>query len=294
MACREWSYLGTRIWSDRAAEKAAREVFAELVASPINRRILLAADRSRVELADLVIARRQDLYSRRYPRDGETPSRDPTLEDVTALLFGESIVGAVYFPRRVSISFLMSSSGFTTAARGTDDKSRVYRAIAIAWLRSRNDPREMYMAMSTAANLDLPDQVCDLASRLLAMPGVTTLNRARAATYLMDYGNSTHLRLLDKAMTNTSVVESVRINILTEVEPEAVIHDIQVRDIALVVSLALTKQKPADYGFADRYSGSTVIENPSASSKRYYFTSDDARQKALAKWTAWRKENADK
>ena len=78
----------------------------------------------------------------------------------------------------------MSGSGFLEAARGKDAKGKVYRAIAAAWLDSRNEPREMYMAMGVASGLDLNDQVCKIAARLLAMGGVTQLYRNRAAYYL--------------------------------------------------------------------------------------------------------------
>ncbi len=292
VVCREWAFCNQVIWTDRSLEKAAREVFAELVAVPANRRLLLAIDGSRLELTELVVARRQELYNERYPRRGEVSSRDPTLEEMAALLFADSRVGSQYLPRRGSINFLMSASGFASAARGTDEKGRVYRAIAVAWLNSRNDPREMAQAMTIASNLDLSDQACALAARLLAMPGVATLPRGRAASNLVTLGNKKHIRLLEKALADTFVVDSVRVATLPD-EPEPTACEVQVRDLALVVSITLTNQKPEDYGFTDRFSGNPGYDNQSFSSKRYYFPDDATRTKALAKWAAWRKAHAD-
>ena len=63
----EWSFLGRTLWADRELDRAAREVFVELVAAPDNRRLLMAVDGSRLVLTDTVVARRQELYNRALP-----------------------------------------------------------------------------------------------------------------------------------------------------------------------------------------------------------------------------------
>jgi hypothetical protein len=290
-ACREWTFLGQVVCSNRSLEKAAREIFVELIANKDNRRVMMAIEGPRSELADLVSFRRQELYNQRYPR-GETTSRDPTLEDITALLIAESQVGSQYFPRRGSVSFLLSASGFTNAARGTDEKGQVYRAIAIAWLNSRNDPREMYMAMSVASSLELNDQICDLAVRLITMPGLTASYRSRAASNLVSFGNKRHIRLLEKATANMGVVYTVQSTIVSEGNVERVAYEIQLRDLALVISILLSEQKPKDYGLYDSY-GAANSDSQSFSYTRYYFRTEEDRKNAFAKWAEWRKAHAD-
>src|SRR5262249_39751894 len=149
-------------------------------------------------------------------------------------------------PRRGSVSTLLVSAGFTSAANGKDEKSKVYRAIAAAWLDSRNEPREMYQAMSAAWSLDLNDQACGLSARLLTMPGVTSMYRSRAASNLVSYGNKKHIPMLEKAFTNTGVVASVRAPTAPADDPDAETYDIQLRDIALGISIVLSGQKLAD------------------------------------------------
>jgi len=186
------------------------------------------------------------------------------------------------------MSFLLSGSGFTSAARGTDEKGKVYRAIAAAWLDSRNEPREMYSAMSLASSLDLNDQAAGLAARLLTMPGVISSYRGRAATNLLYYGSAKHIPLLDKALSDATAVYTVQTAVLSD--NTAVSYEVQVRDVALALSVLLAGQKLSDYGFTDRLGGSGD-EARSYSYTRHYFEDDAARKKALAKWAEWRKDH---
>jgi hypothetical protein len=281
-AAGEWSFLGRTLWSDPARRKAAREVFARLIAAADNRRLMVAADGPRLELAELTAARRQDLSRRRSPRGEDERRRDPALEDATALLFAESLVGSQYAPRRGSASFLLSASGFYAAARGADEKGRVYRAVAAAWLRSRDEPREMYQAMNIAVSLDLTDESCAIAAKLVTMPGLGSPQRGRAAAHLAEYGAPRHATLLDPALAAATAAFTVR-----PVPADPTVYEIQLRDFALALSLLLSGQKPADYGFSDRDFRSPDVAQHYSSS-RYYFRDDGARKKAFAKWAEWR------
>jgi hypothetical protein len=61
--------------------------------------------------------------------------------------------------------------------------------------------------------------------------------------------------------------------------------------VALGISLLLSGQKLADYGFSDRYQGVAGYDDRDYMHTRYYFADDEARKKALAKWADWRKAN---
>ena len=286
----EWAFFGLSVWSDRELDAAARRVFTELVSTAANRRLLLAVEGSRTELADLVVWRRQDLFNMRSVRtDGE--AREPTLEDVTALLFAESCVGSQYMLlRRGSVSSLMSESGFTRAVRGADSKGRVYRAVVVAWLDSRDESREMSQALNIAQNLDLTDQACGLAARLLTTSAINPSSRGRGATSFAALGTRKHIPLLNKAMSDTLTVYTVRT--ATSVDGlESVTYEVQVRDLALAVSILLTEQRLSDYGFVDRFGTSSSADKLSFSYTRHYFPDDAARKAAFVKWEKWRKAN---
>ena len=294
ITCNEWAFFGYTVWSDRAVEKAAREVFAELLSMQANRRMLTLIGGSRVELTELVVARKQELYERRYPRTGVEAGQYTGLVDMTALLFTDAQIGSQYTPRRGSLSSMLSGSGFLEATRGTDAKAKVYRAIAAAWLNSRDEPREMYMAMGVASNLDMNDQVCQLAARLLAIPNVTAMYRTRAAYYLAYHGEKRHIPLLDRAMTNLTVIASVRPPAFAENVPPEAYADVQVRDVALAACIIMAGEKPTEFGLTDRLPDSTASDRFNFSTTRYYFEDDAARKKAFAKWSDWRKTNARK
>lgn len=285
VACREVKFLGHVIWSDRSLQKVAREMFAELFSAPVHRRLLMAIDGPRLELAELVAARRQEFTSLRFGRgdDGPRPHRDPNLDEMATLLFAESRIGSQFIPRRNNGSYAMSASGFTSAARGADEKGKVYRAIAIAWLNSRNEPRDMSQAIGIATNLDLPDQACGLAAEMLAMPGVTSRYRGRAASALVTNGNKRHIPLLEKAIASTVVVYTVSNTISIWGGSFDLYHEIELRDLALAVSILLAGKNPDDFGFADRYPDSPD-DNQSFTYTRYYFPNDAARESAFAKW----------
>ena len=118
------------------------------------------ADGSRVYLSDAVVWRRQELYDQRDARDEIAGTDLLTLDDVTALLFAESLVGSSYVSgRRTSASSLLSGCGFYAAARKGDARAKVLRAVAGAWLDSRNEAREMYsgIGIATGENRALVD-----------------------------------------------------------------------------------------------------------------------------------------
>ncbi|MCI0704359.1 MAG: hypothetical protein L0241_25145 [Planctomycetia bacterium] len=288
----EWIMLGYTFAGDRSLDKPARQVFADLMSTPENRRLVVAIDGPESEFYQLVADRRVELYNRKYGRIVGITRRDPSLEDVTTLLFAESLLPTL-IPRTTSISTLVTTSGFITAARATDEKAKAYRAIASAWFDSRNDPRDLYYGMTIATNLNLPEQTCRIAVRLLTAPGASASYRGRAAVNLINLGNETHLPALDKAMTDDGVIYTVRISTVKNGKAEVQTFGVQIRDVALAVSIVLTKQKLEDYGFVDRYANNSSYTNRPYAYTRYYFPDDAARKAAFAKWCKRRKANPD-
>ena len=81
---------------------------------------------------------------------GSTIGRDPTVEDIATLLFVESLTPTLsrFVPRGVSITNLVTASGYPSASKDSDDKGKVYRTLASTWIESRTDPGDMYQALS--------------------------------------------------------------------------------------------------------------------------------------------------
>jgi hypothetical protein len=288
IACREWSLLGHVVAADRSTLRAARELFARLYASADHRRFLVALAGPRPELAALVVARRQELYDMRYPR-GDEPARDPTLDEMLVFLAADSRAGStqgfgLLRGRRGwgADTYLLSGSGFTAAARGSDDKAGVYRAVAAAWLASRTDPRDMDQAIGIATTLDLNDSACELAARLLTAPGVISRYRSRAASRLVTLGDASHIRLLAHGFESTAVVGTVW--------GGEEVHEVELRDLALAVSVLLARESPPGFGFADRYPD-WPHDADNFTFTRYYFSTPAARKAAFEKWAEWKADS---
>ncbi len=296
----EWSLFGYDVWSARSLDKPARTVFAEMIAAPENRQILMAASGSKTELASIATARRQELYSQKFPRavviggrvvqPNSNLRRDPTLDDIATLLFVESLVPSRLVPRTSSIASLINASGFTNAARDTDDRGRVLRALASAWIDSRRDPIDMYQTMTIASNLGLTEQGCRVALRLLTTNGVVGSYRGMAASNLANMGTRDHIPLLDKALDDSTVAYTIRENAVGKAINERPIHDVQVRDMALAAAIGLSKQKLEDYGFVDNFASRGGISNSGYTYSRHYIPAEK-REAMHKKWKEWRARN---
>jgi hypothetical protein len=303
--CNDWNLFGFAISSDHSVAKSARSVFVDLISTPRNKGVVMAAGASQAELTAVVIGRRQELYNLRVRQPGgpggfatePVVRRDPTAEDVAALLFAESLASQspARVPRTVSISVLLSSSGFYTQVRESDEKGKVYKAIVTAWLESRINPMDLYQGMTIAPTLGLSDQSVKMAVRLLTSPGAPVAYRGNAATTLVRNAGKEHIPLLETAFEDTSVLTLARPNIRVNVDSDPVNNEIQVRDVALAVSIQLAGEKIEDYGFVDQYKTINVgTGNAGAYSYSRYYIPPEKRAAALEKWKEWWAKNRDK
>jgi hypothetical protein len=295
----EWSLFGWCVWSDHALDKPARAVFAELLASQPNRQILFAANGPRSELASIATARRQELYLQAYPRriirgglvaPAGASRRDPTVEDIATLFFVEALAPSRLVPRAASIANLIASSGYAGASRDTDERGRVLRALASAWVDSRTDPIDMYQTMTIAGTLGLTEQGCRLGIKLLNTAGAVGAYRGMAASNLARIGHKDHVPLLDTALADSTVAYTIRENAVVPGINGAKTHDVQVRDMGLAVAVILSGQNLEDYGFVDNYRNSDGISGTSYVYSRYYIP-DDKRDTMHKKWKDWRAKN---
>lgn len=291
--CNERKLFGFVLSADKVLERAARSVFVELISTPANKAVVMATSASENELNATVIARRQELTGLRPGRIAgggisTVSRREVGTEDVAALLFAESLAPqtASRVPRQASASLLMRSSGFTSHVLDTDDKGRVYKAIAAAWFDSRTNPLDLYQGMSLAGNMGLKAESLRMAARLLATQGGISLYRTNAASVLAASGGKEHIPLLEKAFEDAGVLNPVR---APTPDGEWVSRDLQVRDVALSLAIQFSGQSPVDYGFTDTSSGGLV-----GVSYNRFFLPEKQRTAAFNKWKEWRAKSLEK
>lgn len=287
--CGIHTLLGIRVSGDRPLQKAAKAVFVDLISNPENKAIVLATSCRESELNALVINRRMVLSGTQVRVRGNLAvagavRRETTVDDVAALLFAESfatqqVAGRV--PRQISVTSMISRSGFSTAARDTDGKSRVYKAIAAAWLESRNNPLDLYQGINLATSIGLSDLSLRMAVRLIEMPGAPVPYRANSVYLLTQSGNRDFIKVLEKSFNDTGEVVVFRGGPGGAVEQKS----IQMRDVALAACIELAGQNPKEFGFADC---SERFAYPSQ-----YQLTDDNRAPAFEKWNAWRTKHKD-
>jgi hypothetical protein len=306
--CNDWTLFGFTISTDRSLMKSARAVFVDLISTPTNKNVVMAAGASQAELTSVVIGRRQELYNQRVMRGGPggfvndpVVRRDPTAEDVAALLFAESLAtqSPARVPRTVSISVLLNSSGFYSQVRESDDKGKVYKSIVTAWLESRINPMDLYQGMTIAPSLGLTNHSVKIAVRLLTSPGAPVAYRGNAAMNLAQNAGKEHIPLLEAAFEDTSVLTVARPpNVRINTDNEAVNNEIQVRDVALAISIQLAGEKLEDYGFIDQNktinSGTGIAVNAGRYSYTRYYIPPEKRAVAMEKWKEWWAKNKDK
>ncbi len=303
----EWTVFGWSFAAQPNAERVAREMFIEFMEASGGRKLLTVIDGPPAELGRVVGSRKQELYSRRFPRTPGVPSRNPTAAEVAVVVFAESQVHSRYVPKTNALLSVINTSGFATLARGADPKSLAARAILSAWFDTRTDPTELYSALSLANNVQNEAAARRLAGRLMAATGVQGFYKGQALTTLVRYKAVDQMPAVEKAFNDKAVLttrittingQQVRQAVLLAriftpfetlrvFQPVRIRQSIEVRDAALAAAIVMTGQNPAAYGFDGfpRNSGRTTF------SYSYARINESERKAAFEKWKDWRKKN---
>lgn len=265
---------------------AARELFAEMLADDANRAILTAVGGPPGELGQLIALRKAELTGSRGGPGGRggyvVSRRELSSAGLAALLFAEAQVPSRFVPMltRGTIGATPAQPGTIAAlAHAAGDRGAVNKALVVAWVKSRDEAVQLSAALTVAESLELKE-TADVAIRLLGTPGQAAY-RTRAASTLIRVGTKDHLSALEKLMTDTAVLVTLRP--ATEDRPAL---EIQVRDVALATAVQITAQKPEHYGFVEQYPG-TGYRNTYTN----LYLSADTRDAAFDKWKAWREKN---
>lgn len=111
---------------------------------------------------------------------------------------------------------------------------------------------------------------------------VQSSTRALAVLTIGQLGRREHVERLEPLLEDAAVCLSVPMQV-----PGQPATSVQVRDVALVVMLHLTEQRPADYGYVN----ARPQPPRTFQLQTLYRDNDGQRAEAIAKWRAWRAEN---
>jgi hypothetical protein len=211
----------------------------------------------------------------------------PPLGSSAALLFLGSVAEIdVSDEAAALIELLLQRSPFPETLR-SDNRQDATRRLAVAWLlhcptKNENILQQRLSIISTAGleeALPLPLAVIGGEAPYKRTQPFT---RAIAALVIGQFGGAEHVDRLEPLLADASTCNG---NGLQQQLPGQ--QAVQVRDVALVVMLQLSGQKPADYGYIN------VPKQPQKTIQlqSLYRDNDQQRIEAIAKWRQWRAAN---
>lgn len=266
--------------------EAANKLYRDLLLSP-NRDLLTLVGGPEDEVAQVAAGRRAELNPR--PVGGVRKLADAA--DVIALLFVETTIPDRGGGVGVNSPTYLLTAGSLRTALDTDPRKEAMAAIAVKWFDTRTDGRTLAAAMTAATSLKLPQVVIPLAKKTLTAENATAPQKAQAMCKVAQVGGEGDLPLLAPFTGN----EDVAYNGVVIVNGQRQNQPVQVRDVALAMSVLMTKQDPTEYGLKNRYSGNTS-ESLKYNYIAYYFDDADGkaeekREAAMGKWYEWAGKN---
>jgi hypothetical protein len=140
--------------------------------------------------------------------------------------------------------------------------------------------RRLYMASMNQLHEALP-LALEVARSAGNYASVQPPTRAAAILLIGQLGGAEHVQLLEPLLEDTTLCAAAA--------PGQALTSVQIRDVALVVMLHLTSQRPADYGYVHaRMQPEQMFQLQTLS-----IENDEQRVRALDKWRVWRREHPD-
>ncbi len=271
----------------------ARQLYRDMILST-NRDLLTTLGQADEVVAAAAANRRTQLN----PRAGGISSgtiKQASALDVIAVLFVETTIPDQGGGVGVNApTYLLQVSQLRTAL-DTDPRKDALAAITVKWFETRTDARNVAACMNVATTLKLPVAV-PMAKKMLESPNATAQQKAQAACKVAQSGTADDILLLAPLLQD----EGVAYNGAVIVNGQRQNQVIQLRDVALAMSMLMAKKDPADAGMKSRYPN-----NPSDALKFNYYNfhfedvegegkTDAVRTEAIGKWYEWAEKNVKK
>jgi len=270
----------------------AKKIFRDMLLLPENQLLLTSLSAKGEDLVRVIQERRNQIYGRISSSSGATTL---TVLEVATMMFAESCVSEKMIGRAnglTSIAYVLNQPHIRAAFEAEATKE-VMTSLIGRWIETREESTSVYQAMNASNTLKLPYAlVCakKLLDPKLAGPPIY---RAIAITTIAKAGNTPeNLNLLEPILSD----EALATNLFVGAKGRVII---QMRDVALAMSLLLTKQDPLTYGMKSRYPAGTANDGIRYSHTNFYFDdadmkADETRKEAMKKWKEWKEKEAEK
>lgn len=174
-----------------------------------------------------------------------------------------------------------------TKALTEGDAAAPMKKLFLSWLEGDLEMNLQQRAFAIASQINLKEAV-PVILKILDKKDTQTYTKAQVMIGLVKLGDKEHIAKLAPYLTDTTNIGNVNFG-------NGGMVSVQVRDVALGVSVLLSGQKLADYGFDNRFGTGTPTY--------YYFfgfqdngdgKENKAREEAHAKWKEWTTKNLPK
>lgn len=280
-------------------EKAARDLFVEMIKSPYNVEVLQALDKNQTDAGRAISDRRTLLWTNMQGRNigGVIKQGQPvSLPDLACLLFAEAVTPAKEIPKGqfsyATVNLLQQQASMNAINNpASTPHAAPYKKIIAQWLETREDVNDLNNLSYIAGQLlrGFKESVPVL-RKVVTTEGVYGYNKGQALMYLMQIRDKEEIPFLKSQLTNDSQVQVVFLGNQPNQQP--IQHQCLVRDVALAYLVTTTGQKMSDYGYSIQ--PGIVLNQQNIGYGNYAFETDEKRAAAMVKFGFWQLKGSPK
>jgi hypothetical protein len=250
----------------------ARRLFVDMVRT--EPALMQAADGAPEQISAEFEHRCADLSLRRVQRrrDGlPVPSVAALLFIGSLEEFSPSVTAAT------CVQNVVLTDGDFASEMNRPDRPESVRQLIALWV-IRPDGAAASQRLSIAIKFELPEGM--EVSREIIASGQNGIPIQQAILFIARFGSRENIAELEELLADETELPTQR-------RGSTNMFSARVQDVALAGLLHLTEQEPKEYGFESIRANPQYLYNPGTMG----FTSDEARQRALERWHAWRAEH---
>ncbi|QJW96216.1 hypothetical protein [Frigoriglobus tundricola] len=271
-----------------------REMYAEILKSPYNLELFSAIDKGATEGGRAIADRRSEMWNDMQHRPflpGGKPfvPKQPSLTDIAALLFAETLVPADHIPKNAQwlwvngAQFVQQQASVNALSNSTVTHADAYKLIVGQWLSACSDPNELSNLAHLFSNggiLSKFKEATPLLHRIIRTEGVQGYARGQAVHSLIQNRGKEEAAFLRALLKDDSMLQQVWLG--GGLNGQQGPHNCLMKDVALAHLILQSGGNIKDYGY-ETQQGAVINANQFAFGQ-YAFPSDEKRAAAFMKF----------
>jgi len=279
------------------SDKAARDLFVEIIKSPYNLELLQMLDKSPADAGRAISDRRMVMWSlisnRNFNGRMQPPQQQQIpIADIACLLFAESLIPSKEIPRNnmwsyiTGVMFVQQPNSAKAITEAGAPHGEPYKRIVSKWMETREDVMDLnQLPYALGVTLKSFKESLPLLRKIVTNEGVAGYAKGQALWYINQQRGKEEQGYLRSLLTNDTLVNTVWFggNVPNQAPQQ---HQCLLRDVALAMLIMHTGQQMTDYGFKFPPGMNQNMQNNGFAN--YAFANDEARAAAMVKYGFWR------